>query len=76
MGLEEGGYSEYGYYNYFYAVEEVGEDDVDMSLTKLYGLDVEQGVLKEIKVEGLEFGKDDIYVMNYSELETTNPSSG
>ena len=70
MGLEEGYYSEYGYYNYFYDAEEVGEDDQVMSLTKLYGNVVEKGLLKEIKIEDMEFGKDEINVMNYSEFET------
>src|SRR5690554_5823409 len=70
MRLKESYYSEYGYYNYFYDAEEVGEDDQVMSLTKLYGNVVEKGLLKEIKIEDMEFGKDEINVMNYSEFET------
>jgi len=76
IGLEDGIYSEDGYYKLFYAFEEVGEEDETMSLTKLYGADVEKSVMKEIKIEGLEFGKDDIHVMYFSELDTEQMQVG
>lgn len=76
MGLEDGIYSEDGYYKLFYAFEEVGENDETMSLTNLYGADVEKSVMKEIKIEGLEFGKDNIHVMYFSELDTEQMQVG
>lgn len=76
IGLEDGIYSEDGYYKLFYAFEEVGEEDETMLLTKLYGADVEKSVMKEIKIKGLEFGKDDIHVMYFSELDTEQMQVG
>ncbi len=76
MGLEDGMYSEDGYYKLFYAFEEVGENDETMSLTNLYGADVEKSIMKEIKIEDLEFGKDDIHVMYFSELDTEQMQVG
>jgi len=64
LGMEDGPYSDYGYYKYFFAAEEPEEDDRHKSLTKLYGADVEKSELKEIKIEDLEFGKDEIHVIS------------
>lgn len=70
LGLEDGPYSEDGYFKYFFAMEEVGEDEDTMLLTNLYGGDVVKSELKEIKIDDLEFGKDEIRVMSFGELDT------
>jgi len=64
LGMDDGHYSDYGYYKYFYEAEEPEEDDRHDSLTMLYGADVEKSELKEIKLEDLEFGKDEIHVIS------------
>ncbi|MEI3613273.1 hypothetical protein [Pseudogracilibacillus sp. SO30301A] len=69
LGLEEGPYSEDGYFKYFFAIEEA-EDEDTMLLTNLYGGDVVKSELKEMKLEDLEFGKDEIRVMSFKELDT------
>ena len=69
LGLEDGFYSEYGYYNFYYAAEEYDEDDIEMTLTQLYGNDASKGTLSEIELEGRAFDKDNITIFRFSHLQ-------
>lgn len=66
LGLNDGIYSEYGYYNFYFDYEDYDEDDISLTLTKLYGNDVTNGVLSEIQLEGLDFEQDDIEVFRFT----------
>lgn len=70
LGMEDGMYSPYGYFKYFYAIEEPGEDEDSMKITNLYGGDTANSILKEIKLEDLKFGTDEIRVMEFRQLDT------